>query len=346
MPNNTDHPLQGKKILFFAPAFFNYEKVIRDKMAEMGATVYLYDERSVKGAFLRALNKIVPTWFDKYSYNYFHRIIEKHKDADFDFVVIIKSDMVPEKTLGEFRALFKNAMIILYLYDSIKEVPGIKKKFRYFDRMLTFDRADALRNNNLLFRPLFYSDDYIATGRKNDFMFDLAFTGTIHSDRFRIIKKLIKEADANNMRGYWFLYMQAHFMFYWYWLTKWEFKWKDKKLFTTKKKTGKEIAAIVNNTKVIIDIEAPTQNGLTMRTIEMLGLKKKLITTNRDIINYELYNPNNICVIDRYNPSIPKDFIRTEYEDLPSEIYNKYSLNTWLLDVLGVKDIPQEETNK
>ena len=75
--------LQGKKILFLAPAIFNYEKVIRDKMIEMGATTYLYDERSVKSAFLRALNKIVPHWFDYHSYNYFHQIFVKHQNEDF-----------------------------------------------------------------------------------------------------------------------------------------------------------------------------------------------------------------------------------------------------------------------
>ena len=53
MPNNIDYPLKGKKILFFAPAFFNYEEIIKDKMVEMGATAYLYDERSVKSAFFR-----------------------------------------------------------------------------------------------------------------------------------------------------------------------------------------------------------------------------------------------------------------------------------------------------
>ena len=123
--------LQGKKILFLAPAFFNYEGVIRDKMVEMGATAYLYDERSVKSAFLRALNKIVPTWFNHHSYKYFHQIFLKHQNEDFDYVVVIKSDMVPQKTLKEVKSFFKNTKLILYLYDSIKEVPGVENKFAY-----------------------------------------------------------------------------------------------------------------------------------------------------------------------------------------------------------------------
>ena len=89
------------------------------------------------------------------------------------------------------------------------------------------------------------------------------------------------------------------------------------------------------NEKCVIDIESPTQNGLTMRTIEMIGLKKKLITTNKDIVNYDFYNPNNILVCDRDNFKIDKSFIETPYEELAKEIYEKYSLKGWLLQIFG-----------
>lgn len=328
-------PLLGKKILFFAPAFFNYEKVIRDKMAEMGATVYLYDERSVKGAFLRALNKIVPTWFNQHSHDYFHNIIKKHKSEKLDSVVVIKSDMIPESTLKEFKSTFNDAKLILYLYDSVADIPGVKKKFKYYDRILTFDREDAI-HLGLVFRPLFFSDDYIPKSNFVEFIYDIAFIGTIHSDRFRILKKIMKQVYEMNKRSYWFFYLQANFMFYWYWMTKKEFKYRDKKLFSVVKKSGIEIAKIVEQTKAIIDIESPGQNGLTMRTIEMIGLKKKLITTNHDIVNYDFYNSNNISVIDREKPVISKDFIKTPYTDVPDDIYWRYHLDSWIMDVLNV----------
>lgn len=328
--------LQGKKILFLAPAFFNYEKVIRDKMIEMGATTYLYDERSVKSAFLRALNKIVPTWFNRHSYNYFHRIFIKHKDVDFDYVVVIKSDMIPQQSLIEAKKIFKRAKLILYLYDSIKEVPGIEKKFYYYDRVLSFDRADTLKNTNLIFRPLFFSDDYLAPKKEENYKYDVAFLGTIHADRFTILKGLMKQVEEKKLKAYWFFYLQANFMFYWYWLTKKEFKLSDKKYFTTERKSGKEIASIVEQTRVIIDIEAPSQKGLTMRTIEMLGLKKKIITTNKDIVNYDFYNPNNICIINRNAPHLPDNFADRSYQEISCELYNKYHIRSWVLDVLGL----------
>lgn len=329
--------LQGKTILFLAPAFFNYEKVIRDKMIEMGAITHLYDERSVNSAFLRALNKVVPTWFSKYSHNYFHQIIIKHQKDNFDYVVVIKSDMMPESTLKELKLAFGKAKLILYLYDSIADIPGVEKKFKYYDRILTFDREDAIEKG-LLFRPLFFSDDYIANNKTEQYKYDIAFLGTMHTDRFKILKQIIKQAENKKWKPYWFFYMQAKFMFYWYWMTKKEYKLIDKKLFSFEKKSGKEVAEIVDQSKVIIDIESPGQNGLTMRTIEMIGLKKKIITTNRDIVNYDFYTPNNVNVVYRSNPIISDSFIELPYSELPEDIYWKYHVSNWIKDVLGVND--------
>lgn len=334
MPNNTDHPLLGKKILFFAPAFFNYEKVIKDKMVEMGATVYLYDERSVKSALFRALNKVVPNWFNRHSHKYFHKIISHHSNESFDYIVVIKSDMMPISTLKEVKSVFKTAQLVLYLYDSIADIPGIKERIPYYDNVYTFDREDA-QVYKLSFRPLFFSDAFTASDQPQDYCYDIAFLGTMHTDRFRVLKKIMRQANEYSWKAYWFLYLQASFMFYWYWLTKKEYKLSDKALFSTVKKSGREIAFIVAHTSTIIDIESPGQKGLTMRTIEMIGLKKKLITTNHDIINYDFYNPNNIEVVDRNNPIVSDSFIYSQYEELAHDIYQKYHISTWIMDILN-----------
>lgn len=78
------------------------------------------------------------------------------------------------------------------------------------------------------------------------------------------------------------------------------------------------------------------QRGLTMRNIEMIGLKKKLVTTNKDIIHYDFYNPQNICIIDRSNPIIPDSFIKLPYLDIPQEIYQLYYIESWIRDVLSL----------
>ena len=75
----------------------------------------------------------------------------------------------------------------------------------------------------------------------------------------------------------------------------------------------------------VIDCPRPHQNGLTMRTFEVLSLERKLITTNENIKKYEFYTPNNIYVIDEEHKSIPKSFFETPF-DTKYTLDEKYSL--------------------
>ena len=67
----------------------------------------------------------------------------------------------------------------------------------------------------------------------------------------------------------------------------------------------------------------------------MIGMNKKLITTNAHIKNYEFYNSNNISVIDRNHVEIDIKFFDSDYEPLLPGIYEKYSLETWIKEVLS-----------
>ena len=72
-----------------------------------------------------------------------------------------------------------------------------------------------------------------------------------------------------------------------------------------------------------------------MRTFEALGAKRKLITTNSHVMEYDFYRENNVLIVDRNNPIIPLSFIKAPYEELPIEIYNKYSLSSWLSNIFN-----------
>lgn len=98
-----------------------------------------------------------------------------------------------------------------------------------------------------------------------------------------------------------------------------------------------EIRDVFLNSKAVIDIQHPEQTGLTMRSIEMLGLNKKLITTNVDIRNYDFFNGNNIVVINRSNPSVPDDFIDANYIKPNGNVVSKYSIQSWLSSIFSGK---------
>ena len=327
--------INSKRILLLAPAFFGYEKRIQKKMEEMGAIVDLYDERSVTSELDKAFLKVNPNFFAGKTEAYYNSIIDKHRDVQYDFIFIVKCEMITEPILKKLRTTYPNAVFCLYLWDSVKNIKGITAKFKYFDRILSFDSCDVKEYPIMKFRPLYYADEFKKELKKADiYKYDISFCGTIHSDRYSIIKEVLKYCNKYKLTYKTFCYLQSNFIYYFHRITKPEFCSTSISDFSFEKKSGSDIATIVDESKVILDIQHPNQTGLTQRTIEMIGMNKKLITTNVDIMNYDFYNPNNILVIPRKGFIIPIEFFKSKYEPLSDEIYKKYSIESWINDIL------------
>lgn len=328
--------ISNKKILFFAPAFFNYENVITDKMREMGAIVDIYNVRAITSAWDRALLKISPKIFSRKSQKYYEDIIKKNRNKDYDYILIVKCDMTPVKILQQLRREYPNAKLCLYLWDSVNNIPGITEKFKYFDILHSFDLNDCDKYTELKFRPLFFADQFRKELKNDDvYKYDISFLGTIHSDRYSVIKKVQNIAKALNLSCYWFLYLQSRFIYFFYALTKREFWGTSPTIFSFHKMSAVDIARTVEQSKIILDIQHPKQTGLTMRTIEMIGMNKKLITTNTSIAKYDFFDKRNIAIIDRKKVNIPREFLNSSYTPLQSNVYERYSLKNWILDVLS-----------
>ena len=70
----------------------------------------------------------------------------------------------------------------------------------------------------------------------------------------------------------------------------------------------------------MLDIEHPRQQGTTTRPVEMLPMQKKIITTNVYVKNFDFYNENNFCLIDRENPVVDEKFFETDYLPASEEV--------------------------
>ena len=91
---------------------------------------------------------------------------------------------------------------------------------------------------------------------------------------------------------------------------------------------------LIRNSKCILDSAQDNQNGLTIRVIETLGAKRKLITTNANIREYDFYKPENIYVYDN-KFDFSDIFFKSNYEEIDNDIYKKYSLRNWLNELLN-----------
>lgn len=326
--------IKGKKILLFAPSFFGYDIVIKEKLIAFGAIVDLYDERPSTNVFIKAIIRVYKKLLYVYIENYFRGIAKRNFQKDYDYVLVIKGEVFNTSIVENLRSYFPKARFILYLWDSIQNYKDIQQCLHLFDNSLTFDLEDSKSNPRLKFRPLFFMDEYIKCRNEEneriEYIYDLLFVGTVHSDRWLFLKSIKDQADKYNLNIYYYLYVQSPVVFLFRKLFDkrfWSIQLKDVKFRAIPKE---EIVRLTSCSKAVIDIQHPNQTGLTMRTIEVFGAKRKLITTNSIIQEYDIFLPENIAVVDRLKPALSFSFITTELAKMPDELYYKYSLEGWL----------------
>jgi hypothetical protein len=134
---------------------------------------------------------------------------------------------------------------------------------------------------------------------------------------------------------YWYLYLQAHWVFYVYRVINPAFRNATISSFRFNPLSRADVQQIFFKTRAILDIEHPLQTGLTIRTLEALGASRKLITTNNRVKDYDFFCKDNVYVVNRRQATVPEWFLETPYQLLDPLIYDKYSLKGWLDEILG-----------
>lgn len=330
--------LEGKKILFIAPKFFGYENEIKKEMEKLGAKVDYYDERPQNNNFTKAilrlkLKKIIQ---EKISSHY-NRIFNEVKSIKFDYILFIAPESISLEHFLSLREMQRDAKFILYMWDSI-ENKNSRNLINYFDKAYTFDKNDIKKFPKMIFKPLFYIKDYSELEESKD-LYDVTFIGTAHTDRYNLVKKIKKELfKLGNFKCFNHFYIQGKTFFLLRKLFDKNFRKVKMKEVSFSSLSKDKVLEIIKDSKVIIDIQHPKQVGLTMRTIEMLGARKKIITTNNNVKNYNFYNSSNILIVDRYNPRISKEFLETPYKEVDRRIYESYSLKNWILNIFEAQE--------
>lgn len=317
--------MKDKKILFITYDLSGYYDVIHNELNNQFKHVDYYNIASLKkykykhvfqktyAAFYKLITKTKLKNFYK-----LQPIIEATSGKTYDYIIIIRPDLFFNSQLSKLKNKTKN--FIAYYHDSINNITRKKQVIPFFDKVYSYEIKDV-KDYNLYFLPNFiYLDKQY---KKADPTYD-AFTIMSKDFRFNTLKKLAEYFKTKNI-NYEFLVQS------------------DKEIesdvihFIQERKNNLQVLEHLLQTKIIVDIHKyGVQDGLTFRVFESLFLEKKLITTNADIKTYDFYNPNNIHVI---NPDseidIPETFFNTEYQTIPTEIYQKYLYTSWLKTILS-----------
>lgn len=325
---------KDKKILFIAPAFFGYEREIKKRLEALGAHVDYYDDRPSTRSWDKIAIRVMPSLVSRTVRIYFNNILAR-SDRDYDFVFIVKLECMPQDILVALRERNPRAKFVYYSYDSVKNNRNIRGAVHVFDSAFTFDPEDAGTLDGIRFRPLFFLNEYRNLPDVPP-KYDLSFVGSAHSDRYRLVKKVKDALPGHSARTFFFLFMPNRWMCFLRRILMPTFWGASEKEFSFAPLTKEDVLSVIAASSAVLDFQHPNQTGLTMRTIEMLGARKKIITTNASVKKYEFYRPENIAVVDRKNPVIDPQFFATPYVQLPPDLYEKYSIDGWLREIFSI----------
>lgn len=316
----------SKKCLLFCPSFFSYDEEIKSAIERLGYNVVLHDERPFRSVFGKSLirlgfNSALNVLIDKYYNNIFDDI-----DDDIDVLFLVNPECFTPSLISLYRKKCKH--VIVYMWDSFRNKKNSDKLIDYSDSFFTFDPHDA-EEYHINFKPLFYVPDYIGEPSNGSELYDVSFIGTAHSSRFKFVSNITRGHSKSL-----FFYCPSKVVFF---IKKFVFnelsgmKIRDVSFSPLNRK---EVIEILRTSKSTIDIAHPKQQGLTMRSIESIGIQRKLITTNKNVLSYDFYNESNVLVVDeKTNKSVIDDFLNSSYISPSKEIYSKYYIDNWVRDL-------------
>lgn len=330
-------------VLMFYVSFFGYENKIADVLRELGYCVDMYDQRPDNGVVAKTCIRYGIGAYKPVIRKYIQQIIEQNRQKQYDYIFVIKGESLDEEMLDMLRDAYPKAQRILYLWDSVENIRGCAQRLEKYDRVLTFDPQDA-EQYGLIHRPLFFGKEYESTPTENQqFEYDFSFIGTAHTCRPRIVGELGKNRQEQGRKYFAFLYLPHPLVFIYNKVLNRDYAPVRKADISFSPMNAAEIKDVYNRSKCILDVEHQKQRGLTMRTIELVGMQKKIITTNTMVKKYDFYNPANICVIDRQNPVVEESFWDREYEPVPQGILDRYSIRAFVREIFDLKETENGE---
>lgn len=328
----------SKKVLLVAPHNYGLYKLIVKNLEFLGYNVVHIEDRMVGFKYKSVRNRLVNLFhkllFQNKNYKeylkkkfFYNKQLERIDSVEhYDVALVIRADLFDFTILEKIR--YKTKRMISYHFDGIGRDLSALNQVKYFDKFYVFDKEDVLKfdSYNFLFSTNFYFDypeESSTVSRKGS---DVYFVSSYDKSRLDVLIKLHR-ALANILTNVRFLLVckkeEIHLLP--------EYVRKNIEIVFHYVTFDDQLVEIAKSS-VIIDLVIAEHNGLSFRVFEGLKYKKKVITTNKTIIDMDFYHPNNYFLLHDDNYSDLENFLQLPYVDVDSGILEKYSFTNWIKD--------------
>ena len=289
----------------------SFEKYISDNMRQFVVVTPSLKKVNFIMTIIRKIHKRIPAL--KKIYKIWYKINLK-KLNEYDKIIIFDNSISQQLIDDIVQKVDKNK-IALWFWNAYDKLPVNTRNLKCF----SFDE-NTCRKFNMIYHNQFYISqiDKIKTKNinNNDCKYDAIFIGT-DKGRLEYLNQVGEMFSKININYNFLVYKQT----------------KKKSLnikFTNKMLTYQTVIKLVMESRCIVELCNKNQTGLTLRTLEALFYNKKIITNNKNIINYNFYNKDRVFILGIDDPSRLVKFIKKELSAVDIEILNQYTFEKWL----------------
>jgi len=337
----------NQRILFIAPSYMDLYKDIIKEMERQNYVVDFIEEKSFKDDPLnnRGNKRFGKIWvntsdFEKKIDSYWRSVLNEDRYSyAYDILFVLDGQSLRSVVFEILKQRNPKIKTVNYLFDSTG-IYHFEQNFDNFNHVFTFDPADADKYK-LTLLPIYYVDESPC----DHFHYHIFGMGAIKEDRYRVFKEIVDIAKKNNLtyflRLYVFfdiknrsLYRLRCKIYNLLGLDSISLEAIDSEFATKQTISPQEFRTYTYNSDVIIDTSAVHQKGLTARFMWALGANKKIVTTNRAVMDNSFYDKNQIYVMgeDRTLENFIKGAYEPNKENL--EIINRFRIDNWVRQIL------------
>lgn len=318
------------------PRSFGIYKTFVDRLSQLGFSVvdlsYNDDVFKYRNVWDRFVNLLRKTFFKDKGYKnrlkfrslgqqVVHSLSLLDENADYAF--IIRADIYPKEILQEIVSHADKSFA--YQWDGLERYPAVRQIASLFDIFYVF-QSESKRLELSNFRPL------------HNFYFGHLYNARILAtpDTFFFIGSFVKSRWEQTVET-------ANLILQGGGIVNFLLFTEDQKISEKYSCTGvtfihqpvdyEKSVQLVLESEYLVDFLVGDHHGLSIRVFEALGYRKKLVTNNVLVKQYDFYNVNNIYILGEEERSL-SDFVKLPYESLPLEIVDKYNFDNWFLRVL------------
>ncbi|MDO5638513.1 MAG: hypothetical protein Q4G28_01430 [Neisseria sp.] len=326
----------GKTILFGMPPFAGIYRLIEKNLQYYGFSVIGITE--IGSAWKpSAIDRIRIKWrklvYKDYGYKknlqwkQLQQEISKKLEGvdDLDYALFINSDIYSKEFL-QFVSEKSRHGVINYQFDGLHRFPDIYPLIEVFNKFYVFTADDLKYKNHQFFPATNFYFDY-DLDKHFEIKSDFYFTGAHMDCRINLVNRFSEYAHQRNAKldmnvcGRGVSRRTSYHK---------NINLSDSFLsFEENLKRARE-------SRVLIDFVIDEHRGLSFRTFEAIGYRKKLITTNPEVLSYDFYHPNNFLVWDGESFSQLDDFLTKPYYEIDPAIREKYSFGNWIKYILEI----------